>query len=385
MLPKCCTPITAAVDTLIGVTSCLFFALLFAAFPTPVKYPSSAVAAILVRDLNGDGRPEIILSGNQVDELGAFSVLANRGDGTFDPERLIATDFGEKIQDVGDLNRDGVPDLVASNYWSNGIAVHLGKGDLRFDAGTAYGTATHGGPTLITDYDRDGYLDVISLSVGSGNLVRVHLFQGNGDGTLRSKSRFETQLGNGEDPSLRTVNGSLEILVNDHSRNLGILRYTDGAISVSVFPAGPGIGLSSTFADVDGDGIADIVDSEDDGSIHVALGNADDTFRERKTVGHVTFPIEVRVGDLDGDGHGDLVVSDFRAPELHWFRGDGAGTFADPVPIDAGGPVNAFEIADVNGDGHLDLVTANSDHTVSVILNRGFVKRRVVKHAAGSD
>ena len=40
-------------------------------------------------------------------------------------------------------------------------------------------------------------------------------------------------------------------------------------------------------------------------------------------------------------------------------------------------------IADVNRDGHPDLVTANSDHTVSVLINRGSCpssRRRAVRH-----
>jgi len=43
----------------------------------PVRYASSADKAVLVRDLDGDGAPEIIASGNQLDELGAFSLLVN--------------------------------------------------------------------------------------------------------------------------------------------------------------------------------------------------------------------------------------------------------------------------------------------------------------------
>src|ERR1700716_2953910 len=83
----------------------------------PVRYASSADRVVLVRDLNGDGAPDIIASGNHVDELGAFSLLVNRGDGTFAAERLLPSGFGETLQDVGDLNHDGIPDLLVSNYW----------------------------------------------------------------------------------------------------------------------------------------------------------------------------------------------------------------------------------------------------------------------------
>jgi len=94
----------------------------------PVRYSSSADKVVLVRDLDGDGVPEIIASGNHIDELGTFSLLPNRGDGTFAAERLVPSGFGETLRDVGDLNDDGVPDLLVSNYWANGIVLYRGKG-----------------------------------------------------------------------------------------------------------------------------------------------------------------------------------------------------------------------------------------------------------------
>ncbi len=344
----------------------------------PVRYASSADKIVLVRDLDGDGRPEILVSGNHIDNLGEFSLLANRGDGTFAVERPVVSGFGEELQDVGDLNHDHVPDLLVSNYFGNGIVVYLSKGPLQFDAGTRYGTATHGGPSLIADFDHDGNPDVISLSFGSGNPVRMHLFRGLGDGALGPKTTFETGLANGNWPSARTINRALEILVSERSGNLGLIHYLNGDVSVSRLTAGPGFDLGSVFADVNGDGIADVIDTNDTGSalepIFVTLGNADGTFRERKQIAHsrkVSFPTQVRVTDIDGDGRADLVVGDFQSASLYYYRGDGAGGFDEGVAIDAGGPVNTFDLGDVNGDGYVDLVTANDDHTVSVIVNRG--------------
>ncbi|HEX3071733.1 MAG TPA: VCBS repeat-containing protein [Thermoanaerobaculia bacterium] len=357
----------------------------------PVRYVSSADKVVLMRDLDGDGALDIIASGNHVDELGAFSIRANRGDGTFASEKLVTSGFGQTLRDVGDLNHDHIPDLLASDYWSNGIAVYLGNGALQFDGGTRYDTATHGGPSLITDFDHDGNADVVSLSFGSGNPVRMHLFRGPGNGALGPKTTFETGLANGEWPSLRTINGALEILAGERSGNLGLLHFANGSLSVSRVAAGPGFDLSSTFGDINGDGIADIVDTDLDESsvneaIYVTLANADGSFRGRRQLAHprkVAFPNQVRVIDLDGDGHADLVVSDFQTSHLYFYRGDGTGNFAEGVGIDAGGPVNNFDIGDVNGDGYPDLVTANDDHTVSVIVNRGAcapVRRRVVRH-----
>src|SRR6476469_9225012 len=47
----------------------------WAGFAAPVRYPSPADQALLVRDLDGDGAPDIIASGNQVDEQAAFALL----------------------------------------------------------------------------------------------------------------------------------------------------------------------------------------------------------------------------------------------------------------------------------------------------------------------
>jgi len=386
---KRCWPF-AAVLTFVAVETMAADCSGWAGVQAPVGYPSAANRVVLVRDLDGDGAPDILASGNQVDEFGAFSLLPNRGDGTFAAERFIPSAFGETLQDIGDLNHDGVPDLLVSNYWSNGIDVYLGKGALQFDGGTPYGTATHGGPSLIADYDHDGTPDVISFSFGSGNPVRLHLFRGLGDGALGSKTTFDTQLANGNWPSTRTNNGVLEILVSERSGHLGLLRYANGVVTASRIAAGPGFDLSSTFADVNGDGVADIVDTEDNESadepVYVTLGNADGTFRERKQLAHprkVSFPTAMRVKDLDGDGRADIVVMDFQSTSLHIYRGNGTGGFAEGIAIDAGAPVNTFDIADVNGDGYLDIVTADTDHTVSVIVNRGPCppsRRRAAKH-----
>jgi hypothetical protein len=360
----------------------------------PVSYASLGNVAVLLADLDGDARPEILTSGNQVDQLGVFSLLANRGDGTFAAERLLPSGFGERLEDAADLNGDGIPELLASAYWSNGIAVYHGAAGGKFEGRNFYGTATHGGPSKLLDYDGDGLLDIVSLSFGSGNPVRVHLFRGRGDGTFENKVTFDTALPVAAHPSFRKRDGVVEIVAAEHSGHLSLLRLLPGGVSVTTLPAGPGFDLTAIFTDVNGDGIEDIVDTNDgDGDpgnpfewIFVSLARADGTFGERKQLAQprkATMPAAVRAADFDGDSHTDLVVSDFRTPFLYFYRGDGTGNFDAGVRIDAGVGVNDFATGDVNGDGRPDLVTVNAERSVSVIVNHGPcvpARRRAVRH-----
>ena len=236
----------------------------WAGFQAPVRYASSADRVVLVRDLDGDGAPEIIASGNHVDELPAFSILPNRGDGTLCRGTALASGFGEKLQDVGDLNHDGVPDLLVSNYWSNGIAVYLGKGRSR---SSMAGTPLRNGDARRSVADRrlrprrnaGRHQPFLRLrqSGSRPSFPRTWRRQ-----RSRPKTTFDTQLANGDWPSARMINGALEILVSERSGHLGILRFANGVVTVSTIAAGPGFDMSSTFADVNGDGIADIVDTE---------------------------------------------------------------------------------------------------------------------------
>jgi hypothetical protein len=358
-------------------------------FRAPVRYASDAVQVVLVSDVDGDGHPDIIASGNQVEQLPAFSFLRNRGDGTFVDARAIATELGQTLQDVGDVNSDGVPDLIASHYFANGVTISRGGGALQFAAPEFYSTATHGGPTRIVDYDGDGIADLVSLSFGSGNPVRVHRFRGRADGTLSPNITTDAVFANAASPSMRQTDGAVEILAAEHSGHLVLIRVSAAGVSARSIVAGPAMDLACTFADVNGDGIADIVDTNDAESaaeqLFVTLANADGTFGERRAIDHprhVNYPVVVRSADLDGDGRADLIVSDFRANALYLFRGDGTGRFDEGVAIEAGGPVNTFAIGDVNGDGRPDIVTANDDRTLSVIINDGVPRRRRVTRSS---
>ena len=80
---------------------------------------------------------------------------------------------------VRDLNGDGKKDLVAVNQANDSISVLLGRGDGTFNAAKSYPVADGPFQVAFADFNRDGKVDLV---VADTNQVSVLL--GNGNGTF---------------------------------------------------------------------------------------------------------------------------------------------------------------------------------------------------------
>ena len=248
---------------------------------------------------------------------------------------------------VADLNRDGKPDIVVANgydgdqYGDSSVGVLLGNGDGTFQPAVTYTTGAVGSfaySVAIADINLDGKLDIVVTDIcndsfcKSGHVVAV--LYGNGDGTFRKP-----------------------------------IKYHSGGQAWAV-----------AVADLNHDGLPDLVVANLNGSVGVLLGTGK---------GHFKKPVSYRVngggnysltiGDFDRDGKLDVAVTSFCADKtcstfglVNVLLGNGDGTFQPVVSYSTGGRANDVATLDVNHDGVLDLIVANGGSAnYAVLLGNG--------------
>ena len=89
---------------------------------------------------------------------------------------------------VGDVNGDGIPDLVVANYGDNTVSVLLGNGNGTFQTQQTFAAGYGPNSVAIGDVNGDGKPDLVVADEGSRDTVSV--FLGNGNGTFQGQQTF---------------------------------------------------------------------------------------------------------------------------------------------------------------------------------------------------
>jgi hypothetical protein len=334
----------------------------------------SDAGSVAVADLNGDGKLDIVVANacadasSPCDTTGSVGVLLGNGDGTFKTAVAYGSGgysacCGPTWVAVADVNGDGKPDIVVTNACNintldcgndtgsgtgtGTVGVLLGNGDGTFQTAVTYSSGGYpAGFLAIADLNGDGKPDLLVVNQcdndesllcfdgKSSSLIGVLL--NNGDGTFQTAVTYET---GGTDA------GSLAIADVNGDGNPDIVA----AIGCTPFGA--------------------LCDGAD---VNVLLGNGDGTFQF--AVGYnsggdgSSFAESVAVADLNGDGKLDIVSAE---DQLGVLLGNGDGTFQTAVDYNSGGSAGWVTIADVNGDGKLDLIVSNGTGNISAAILLG--------------
>jgi hypothetical protein len=134
--------------------------------------------SVAVSDVNGDGKPDLIVANGGSGGINTLGILLGNGDGTFRP--VVATTWGGSYHPsfvvVADVNGDGHPDLVVADYSVDGdhdgaVSVLLGFGDGTFEPATTYSSGGKGAVSLaVVDLNGDGKLDLLVANNLSNNV-----------------------------------------------------------------------------------------------------------------------------------------------------------------------------------------------------------------------
>lgn len=163
-------------------------------FQTPSEVDvGTGPMAMAVVDLNRDGIKDVAIGGGNTE----LSILLGVGNGTFVRQPVVTLvpggDSFSACNDigVGDLNRDGIQDLVVPLGNGHGNAILIGNGDGTFQVRSRIQIDETFAPlhVVVADFNRDGLLD-IARTLGDGSQGLLQILRGNGDGTFQAPERY---------------------------------------------------------------------------------------------------------------------------------------------------------------------------------------------------
>ena len=328
------------------------------AFNYVLRIPSDVMtyppeSAIAVADFNGDGKPDVA--------IGGYLLLGN-GSGALQATPLSAMPSGVGFGVTGVFDSSSLQGVAAGTGTSLYILKNNGDGTLSISH--SYTLQVQGYQIFASDLNGDGNVDLLVLNYDSSTLQAGYSFlSGNGDGSFQAPAFYPLNISGNAVLADFNHDKKLDLVIEEDNQTVGILLgIGDGTFSspVSYFTDGVGIPV---VADFNGDGNLDVASYVETDPLQTSIlyGNGDGTFKPAAFPPSLSGFLPSFAADLNNDGKADLISSDQVA------LGNGDGTFTMLPPLSGnGGLPTVVGVVDLNGDAKTDLIVnfASGSHYV---------------------
>lgn len=160
-------------------------------------------------DLNNDGLPDLVVVSSFSDNL---TILLNDEDGTFKKGPQISTGARPTDVVIADLNGNGNQDLAVAPFGENVVEVYLNDGGASFQSKNPYSVGAAPTTLAARDVDRDGALDLL---VGSSGEERIDVLGNDGQGRFPQNGPLRASVNLGFVPASISANDVSDVSGND--------------------------------------------------------------------------------------------------------------------------------------------------------------------------